>query len=149
MSQEKFDDFLENPLSKIRTTSNVLMKAFWLVMYHERFTVQRWGKCMHKWVNDPASGIRQVPSTKTEARSNLRQQLVSEKLSWRIFNRAIKAIGITKAEMVFRYTFDKDGDENSMKEISLPILKFRGASQNGGEIQNPESIETDDGSDRS
>lgn len=146
MTQKKFDYFLENPIEKVKSSNDILMKMFWYIILKERITIRRWNKSIHEYVNNPENGIRQTGNTRTEARSNLRQSLVKGKLTWMVFNRAIKALGIKRAEIIFRYSFDED-DSEVYKEFKLPILTFRGKSKNGRKDSKP--TKADDGDSRS
>lgn len=141
MSQEKFDDCLEDPKKKIRSTSDVLMKAFWFIIMRENFTQQKWHHAIHKFVNDKANVPSQTGMAKTFMRSNMRQSLVKDRLSWKMFTRAIKAIGIVKADIVIRYSFDGD----NMKEIPLPVLDSTKKESSRGRKKS-RTTKTDDGS---
>lgn len=145
MSQEKFDDALSDPMNKVKTSNDVLMKAFWYIVASEKITHARYCQSVNDFAHDERNVRRQTPTARTEMKSNLRQQLVKDRLSWKIFNRAIRAIGIVKADMVFRYSFDGD----NMKEFTLPILTMRKTGGRNSGRTKASTVKTDDGSDSS
>lgn len=144
MSQEKFDDHLENPEAKVRSSNDLLLKAFWYIVWLEKITVARWHKSMREYVYNPDNGVKQTGSARTERRSNLRQSLVKDKITWMIFNRALKALGIKRAEIIVRYSFEEEGD-NNMKEFPLTVIKPKNKPRKHNGRQNPTATETNDG----
>lgn len=61
-----------------------------------------WSQLMHQYLHNPANGIKNTPKDKATARGNLNKELFRDRLTWKVFMKAIRFFNPIRAEFTVR-----------------------------------------------
>lgn len=61
-----------------------------------------WAQLMDNYLNNPANGIAQNSKDRSTARGNLNKELYRERMSWKVFLKAIRFFGVLRADFTVK-----------------------------------------------
>jgi len=64
-----------------------------------------WSQLMAQYLNNPANNIKNTPKDKATARGNLNKELFRDRLTWKVFMKAIRFFNPVRAEFTVRLKF--------------------------------------------
>ena len=83
-------------------TEGILANLFKGILNDLRITAgkgSRWEDLMRNFLNDRRNGIRQNDRDRSSARGNLAKELLKPKMTWKVFCKGMRFIGLTKFEI--------------------------------------------------
>lgn len=98
--------------------TNILGKIFRTILVDLNITPSAFNRLLTNYVNNPLNGVGNTTRDKTNTKSNLSKELKKEKMTWGIFEKAMRFLNPVKAEFKITLTWRKE----KVTEHSITIL---------------------------
>lgn len=97
-----------------------LCNLYRMVASKIRLYPKTWSGLVSLWINDPRSGVKQDPVSKSTERGNLRQQIIeSNEFTWDLLMKALTITGVMKC--TFRIKLHHSNKSKSITEHAVAV----------------------------
>ena len=88
-------------LNKATGAHNVLTAAFRSLMLQINLTLPLWSRLMNDWMSDRRNNVPVTPKERTSMRGNLQKELHRERITWKVFLKAMRFMQVRRVEIKF------------------------------------------------
>ena len=93
-------DILSDSNKKITEAENILSRLFRTMLYDLSIGNRIFDNLVKRYLYDPNSGIKDDPTSRNNHRGNLMKELAAADMTWRVFMKALRVIGVEEFEIV-------------------------------------------------
>lgn len=106
------------------TSSSVLSRMFWKMVADFGYsTFHRWEKLMMQYINDARNCIPRNRNAQSSARGNLQKELVKPEMTWKVFCKGMRFLGITSFEfkIIAHHSNGKETVHSHRVNLGTPV----------------------------
>lgn len=111
------NDVLSSPTRLTEQSQNLLTKLFRQVLVELNIGAKTFEPLVKRYLRDPHSGIADDPTARNNHRGNLMKELASNDMTWRIFLKALRVIGVSEFELALSIKRRSGGQDVITKHI--------------------------------
>lgn len=102
------DRILNSENKEITNVTGELAFLFRKLLIQRKVSLMNWDKFMDVYLNDPTNQIPPNGKDRSSTRGNMNKALLSNNMTWKVFKKALKFIGVMKVRVEIHTTW-RDG----------------------------------------
>lgn len=143
------DQLLKQPdkgAKKTAGTNGVLSRLWRTLLCLHEIEEKKWSRILDNYVSDPKNNIPNTKKDRISARGNITREFAKPQMTWKVFIKALRFLGVAKIEIVLNITH-VNGKQVTIKE-PIQLARSLGVDEQGKVIyvlppdpEQPESSE--------